>query len=99
MGGAGPHQPKGKNQRSLEKPMSWQLYRAVMTWDTHKLVGYSSKILQVQATQQADTTIEAAIWENPCMSCCDETNMQGKAHHYKWEMNFKAAIDTMHKAI
>ena len=26
MGGAGPHQPKGKNQRSLEKPMSWQLW-------------------------------------------------------------------------
>ena len=32
MGGAGPHQPKGKNQISLEKPMSWQLWYTLASW-------------------------------------------------------------------
>ena len=83
MGGAGPHQPKGKNQRSLEKPMSWQLW-------------LSSKLLWAQATQWVDTTIEAAS-EHARIHVLLWWNKDGQAHHYKWEMTFKAATDTTYK--
>ena len=53
-------------------------------------------ILWVQATQQADTTIKA-VSERARIHVLLWWNKDGQAHHYKWEMSFKAAIDTMYK--
>ena len=51
--------------------------------DTHKLlVGQSSKILRVQATQRADTTIEAAS-EHARIHCPAVMKQRWQAHQYK----------------